>query len=287
MERKPMLAPSHNASMAMFSSNLFEGDMADPNIGPGALLLHPAAVANAFGNALRDRRRRWKDGIVPFTVSRNFNADQRAIIAAAIADYHKYTCIKLVNRNKEKDYISIGPGSGCWSYVGYVGGEQTLSLGAECFVKGVVIHELMHALGIQHEQSRTDRDGYVKINFENILPGMEGNFQSYGSDEVDNLGLRYDYDSVMHYPEDGFSKNGKPTIVALEPNRNFGQRTGFSLNDVRKIWTYYECKGKYPEPPPIKYCLDQYSNCDARDCKTSPWLNKPCRLTCKLCRKGT
>lgn len=59
-----------------------------------------------------------------------------------------------------------------------IGGAQTLSLDSSCFrcsatgcLAGTPIHEFMHATGFYHEQSRTDRDQYVTINYSNIQPG--------------------------------------------------------------------------------------------------------------------
>jgi hypothetical protein len=73
-----------------------------------------------------------------------------------------------------------------------VGGSQTLSLDSNCFrctetgcLSGTPIHEFLHALGFYHEQSRTDRDDYVTINYENIQPGIQMKYP------VNIIGLTY------------------------------------------------------------------------------------------------
>lgn len=48
---------------------------------------------------------------------------------------------------------------------------QNLSIGARCDTKAIVEHELLHALGFYHEQSRSDRDDYVKIWWDQIEDG--------------------------------------------------------------------------------------------------------------------
>lgn len=91
------------------------------------------------------------------------------------------TCVRFVPWNgKTKDYLLIWPikyPKGCWSFVGRFGGAQILSLqppdetGPNCLgTEGRAIHELMHALGVFHEQSRWDRDKFVKVHVDNIIP---------------------------------------------------------------------------------------------------------------------
>ena len=93
--------------------------------------------------------------------------------------------------------------------MGRKGGEQYLSLGMphqSCYNHvGVVIHDLGHAIGFFHEQSRTDRDQYVRIEWDNIKPSALDNFQRYSIWEVDSLDVPYDYSSIMHYPPDVIS----------------------------------------------------------------------------------
>jgi hypothetical protein len=55
--------------------------------------------------------------------------------------------------------------------VGRIGGMQEVSIGPGCEYSDTIKHELMHALGFFHEQSRTDRDNYVIIYWDNIQAG--------------------------------------------------------------------------------------------------------------------
>ena len=58
----------------------------------------------------------------------------------------------------------------CASSIGRIGGYQPIKLGDHC-PAGSVIHEVGHSLGLWHTQSRPDRDKYIQILWDNILPG--------------------------------------------------------------------------------------------------------------------
>lgn len=105
----------------------------------------------------------------------SLDAQQQKLIYDAMDDYHKYTCIRFKPyTGEENDYIRITAGNtGCWSSVGRIGGRQDVNLQVPGCVtkKGTVIHELMHAVGFLHEQSRYERDSYVYILWQNIMNG--------------------------------------------------------------------------------------------------------------------
>jgi len=175
---------------------------------------------------------------------------RKQVLISAIREFNTKTCVKFVAKHpSDLDYIRITIGEGCYSTsVGknLHGGEQQISIGANCNYLGTVIHEMMHAIGFYHEHTRLDRDQYVTIYWNNIVNGRESQFKKYPHGEADYLGESYDYDSVMHYPRDGFGVeiNGRrlATVVPKDkPWRKIGQRNSFSTIDVNQINKLYNC----------------------------------------------
>ena len=108
------------------------------------------------------------------------------------------------------------------------------------------IHEIGHAVGLWHEQSREDRDLFVTINWQNIQDGRASQFNQHISDG-DDLGA-YDYDSIMHYGRFAFTKNGLETITPVDPNAQIGQRNGLSPGDIAAVEDIYPTCGAAGEP---------------------------------------
>lgn len=71
-------------------------------------------------------------------------------ILNAMQEYHSKTCIRFRPYSQtDLAWIDIKQDwSGCWSSVGMKSEGQVVNLGSEkCRQQGVVIHELMHAIG--------------------------------------------------------------------------------------------------------------------------------------------
>ncbi|XP_044118172.1 astacin-like metalloendopeptidase [Neovison vison] len=211
------------------SSFLLEGDILRPS---------PFQVFSVSSN-------KWpKNGgfvEVPFLLSSKYDKASREVLLRAFAEFERFTCIRFVAYRGQRDFISIIPMSGCFSSVGRSGGMQVVSLAPTCLQKGpgIVLHELMHVLGFWHEHSRADRDRYIRINWNEILPGFEINFIKSQSS---NMLVPYDYSSVLHYGRFAFSRRGLPTITPLwAPSVQIGQRWNLSTSDITRVLRLYDC----------------------------------------------
>ncbi|NXO00385.1 ASTL metalloendopeptidase, partial [Rhinopomastus cyanomelas] len=211
------------------------------------LLREGDIVPQRSRSAISCRQCSWpqsSDGIVrvPYTLDAAYEESDVRAIEDAMAEFETLTCVHFVKRKKESDYLSIRSADGCWSNYGKVGGGQTVSVMKEgCMWKGIIQHELDHALGFLHEHSRSDRDKHVRIMWEYISPPDRPDFKKFENSR--NLGLPYDYNSVMHYGPYTFSNtSGKATIVPIpDGSVNIGQRQGLSNLDVAKINKLYNC----------------------------------------------
>ena len=77
---------------------------------------------------------------------------------------------------------------------------------------GIIVHEMLHTVGFLHEQSRIDRDDHIKVVAKNIQPQKSNDFVKYSSNMATTLNLPYDVGSILHYPPNAFSANGKVSL---------------------------------------------------------------------------
>ncbi|XP_078360460.1 low choriolytic enzyme-like [Oculina patagonica] len=228
-------ASSPEENLGIRDDDLIEGDMK----------LLPGQTRASVPDSL------WPNGEFVYDFESSISSDVKTLIEGAMKEWTMKTqgCIKFRKRKgNEAAYVSFYRGGGCWSFLGRIGVKQRLSIGVFCHKHGIVAHEIGHALGFLHEQSRPDRDSYVKIKFENILSGREGNFRT--SSNVNSLGTPYDYGSIMHYGARAFSKNGKPTIVPKKAGVSIGNRKALSPIDAQQMMLLYKCGGSANTPLP-------------------------------------
>ena len=171
---------------------------------------------------------------VPYVVTQGNDA-----VAPAIAQYNAQLAgvIQFVARGTEADYVDFDldpddfSGSG-ESAVGRVGGRQAIG-GSILANQATLLHEMGHATGLWHEQSRRDRDAFVTIAQANVIKTLAPNFDVQASD-VQAFGL-YDRQSIMHYIPFTFSKNGEPTIETVPPGIRLSDLGALSAGDLDAI----------------------------------------------------
>ncbi|CAG2102668.1 unnamed protein product, partial [Medioppia subpectinata] len=133
-------------------------------------------VKRGFG-VKQGQKRLWPNGTVYYVIDDSLAKNKTKIINAMSGISKKNLCVKFKARSNEPDYVYIHTGDKCQSKIGRIGGKQDLQLAPNCFIGRKVTHELLHALGFNHEHSRPDRDDYVQVIMSNVKPGTEHNFE--------------------------------------------------------------------------------------------------------------
>ncbi|XP_050485193.1 bone morphogenetic protein 1-like [Bombus huntii] len=196
------------------------------------------------------KERVWDHGVIPYEIDGNFSGAHKALFKQAMRHWENFTCVKFVERlpQEHPNYILFTERPcGCCSFVGKRGnGPQAISIGKNCDKFGIVVHELGHVVGFWHEHTRPDRDRHVQIIRDNIMSGQEYNFNKLTEEEVNSLGLPYDYDSIMHYAKNTFSRGTYlDTILPMEihgkKRPEIGQRLRLSEGDIAQTNLLYRC----------------------------------------------
>ncbi|KAL1419742.1 hypothetical protein MTO96_004665 [Rhipicephalus appendiculatus] len=233
------------------SSNIYTGAVDIPDVIEGDIYMPPITSVSD----LRARTKEtplWPGGVVHYIIDDAFDSWEKEEILSAMQQIESVSCVQFRERADEEGYIHILSKQGCFSEVGMSGLRQLVSLNFEvCATYGTIVHELLHVLGLWHEQSRADRDRYVRVVWNNVVPRFKANFMK--TNRVPYLDEDYDYESIMHYFFNAFSKD--PEQATLVPKNTgvelFNLGLAFKENrmtkvDIHKLNTIYHCPADKP-----------------------------------------
>uniref|UniRef100_A0A0N5BRL8 Zinc metalloproteinase n=1 Tax=Strongyloides papillosus TaxID=174720 RepID=A0A0N5BRL8_STREA len=176
----------------------------------------------------------------------------QGVVDNAFKNMERETCLTFQKSRpfNDRQGLRLFPGQGCYSYIGpmSINKPQDVSIGHGCEWNGIIQHEVSHALGLFHEQSRPDRDNYLDIALQNVAPNQRHNYDKSSIAETETFGIPYDYGSHMQYDKKSFSANGQLTMIPK--NRLYlntiGQFDKMQFNDVKLLNSIYcsnICKG--------------------------------------------
>lgn len=252
------ISTTHTDRDPLENDDMFEGDL---KISPEMIRRYYGIPVGGVSKraAISAAMKLWPNGTVPYVIDPGLPSDVRRNISTAISQWTRNTCLRFdvysvswqVYSNIT-DYIYFTNVSfGCFSdSVGKKGGQQIINLGSDpCGQIGIIIHEIGHAIGFWHEQSRPDRDQYVKIFWNNMhFFFYAKQFWKRLKNETDSRSVGYDYGSIMHYPLDAFSRNNQSTIAiindfeyAAQGRPVVGQYNGLSSRDILQAKCMYQC----------------------------------------------
>jgi len=224
----------------------------------------------------------WPDGLVYYTFDEEVSAQNASRVLNAMIELECVCGLQFVpwTGTNSPNYIVVEnsaiPNVNYSTSVGMAGGEQTIAM-FNWSTHYIIIHELMHALGFQHEHQRSDAEDFVFILTWNIDPDYLSQFVSI---EGGSMSRAFDFDSVMHYDACAFTTCGAcspidsecATIVVKEPwyasfQESIGQRHHLSAGDVAALRFLYPAPGN-PDlsvrlpvktyKAPFKYVSDLY-----------------------------
>ncbi|XP_018027935.1 astacin-like metalloprotease toxin 5 [Hyalella azteca] len=157
-----------------------------------------------------------KDGVVNIFYKISDPGVNTTALNLAITAWEAKTCIKfskMTESDERAEYMDFLLDKSCHAGVGYFEGQPTKVSLANCPERGPT-HEIGHALGMKHEQARSDRDDNIIVYMANIKPGMEHN---YDKAPTINFEVPYDYYSLMQYRD-----RVSHTSIILNPKESAG-----------------------------------------------------------------
>jgi hypothetical protein len=180
--------------------------------------------------------RLWDSPEIPYAIEAGLPNPER--VEQAIAYFTQRTPVRFIRRTTEPDALVFQVGEEhCYSSLGRIGGLQPVRLSQGCRPQEI-IHELMHALGFVHEQSRPDRDQHIEVLWDNIDAKYRSQYEVVPDALMEAArGTAFDSHSVMMYRTDTFA--ARPGAQTMHPRAGRPEidpvAQGLSDGDVQRL----------------------------------------------------
>lgn len=206
----------------------------------------------------------WPNNTVYYTINENL-IDNDYRIVNAINHWSNVTPLRFIKRDNQENYIEfIWDEKSCSSNLGMIEGKQFIKI-PDWAITGNIMHEIGHAVGLIHEHSRSDRDNYITVHYDNIIDDEHIRLQF---DKMSNCVLKDDFDffSIMLYGcydirgTTSIDKT-KPQITKLNGEIYNYNRKNLSQVDIKMIKFLY---------PPMRQVNGTFT--DSRDGHVYKWV---------------
>lgn len=215
-------------------STYFSGDMIFSKQQIASLLTYGTRAAIAADTTLY-----WPNKVIKYMIpTALFSPQEKQTIAAALNDISNATHLTFVHSASAPHITKIifehSSDANSYSPIGRESSKyNSIKLGNQGFEKRTVIHEVLHSLGFFHEHSRTDRDNYINILYNNIDPTFSYAFDTFIDKGLSGYNLGpFDFESIMLYGSYAFSINNQATITKKDGTRFSANNTSLSDGDI-------------------------------------------------------
>jgi hypothetical protein len=227
------------------------GDLTPPNSAPPGpeLKVHPVTgmpLSTDAGKAVGQYPTSYNMwAMVRYVYGPSLSSVQREIMRLAIEHWEANSNVRFYNAT---GMPTVDPTYGfAYPYIEFVngndvnssqigrnanGGRQELKIQSASWayteVVGAGIHELGHAIGMDHEHNANDRDNFINLNLNNVLPEKRFNFNKRTTNYY-QIGA-VDFQSVMIYDSQAFASS--PNLIVMTRKSDGNVFTGNSVTSV-------------------------------------------------------
>lgn len=196
----------------------------------------------------------WPNKTVPYKLTNGCFNDNftNNVILRAMKELEDKTCITFTPMSNESVHLQIDCNYGCSSQIGFwPNTSQTsqkhhryMSIDPKQCQHVNVLHEFLHALGLQHMHNAHHRDSYVRICYGNgqKIKHKELFFRKCSAN--DSSYDVFDFESIMMLPLNAFSSDSNLYSfypLAKNVSENIGQREALTTNDINFLNKLYAC----------------------------------------------